>query len=58
MIWGMESVSVEKERKTRRKGLKMLSSTAIWDYTCALFHRDIFRLGKPLQEGQHPPPWA
>jgi hypothetical protein len=31
------------------------------DYTCALFHGDIFdifRLGKPLQVGLHPPPWA
>ena len=42
----------------RKNNEKCYTEQELCDYTCALFHSDIFRLGKPLQEGFHPPPWV
>jgi hypothetical protein len=47
-----------KAGKAAKKREKRFTPRNLCDYTCALFHGDIFRLGKPLQQGLHPPPWV
>src|SRR4051812_10088930 len=44
--------------KKRGKCLKTLHAARFMRLYLRTFHRDIFRLGKPLQEGFRPPPWV